>query len=113
MPRAAKFMSRILHKKYFSLFAHHSRVTAREKPQRHTYIGTEEAAKWQCPINLQCNLQRSTAMTFKSFILALAVLAGLANVMTATVASANAPGGAYIQCDGSRDSPVRCKPDGW
>lgn len=29
------------------------------------------------------------------------------------VASANAPGGAYIQCDGGPNSPVRCTPDGW
>ncbi len=52
-------------------------------------------------------------MTFKTFVLTLAVLTGLAGVMSATVASANAPGGAYIQCDGSKDSPVRCTPDGW
>ncbi|HEX4408748.1 MAG TPA: hypothetical protein VH206_08250 [Xanthobacteraceae bacterium] len=52
-------------------------------------------------------------MTFKTFVLTLAVLAGLAGVTTATVASANAPGGSYIQCDGSKNSPVRCTPDGW
>jgi hypothetical protein len=49
-------------------------------------------------------------MTIKTLILALAVIAGFA---TTTIAQANGPGGAYIQCDGSRDSPVRCTPDGW
>jgi hypothetical protein len=54
-------------------------------------------------------------MTMKTFILTLAVLASVttATVTTMTMASANAPGGAYIQCDGSKDSPVRCTPDGW
>jgi hypothetical protein len=49
-------------------------------------------------------------MTMKMFMLALAVIAGAATV---TAASANAPGGAYIQCDGSGSSPIRCTPDGW
>jgi hypothetical protein len=49
-------------------------------------------------------------MTMKVFVLAFAVLASAA---TASAASGNAPGGAYIQCDGSKDSPVRCSPDGW
>lgn len=31
----------------------------------------------------------------------------------ATAFAANAPGGAYIQCDGSASSPVRCTPDSW
>jgi hypothetical protein len=32
----------------------------------------------------------------------------------ARVTLANAPGGAYIQCDRrSKSSPVRCTPDGW
>jgi hypothetical protein len=47
-------------------------------------------------------------MTVKKIILALALLA---SATTATLA--NAPGGAYIQCDGSRSSPVRCTPDSW
>jgi hypothetical protein len=47
-------------------------------------------------------------MVVKRFIVALALLAS----MMATV-SANAPGGAYIQCDPHNpSSPVRCKPDG-
>ena len=47
-------------------------------------------------------------MTVKKIILALVLLA---SATTATLA--NAPGGAYIQCDGSRSSPVRCTPDSW
>ena len=46
-------------------------------------------------------------MTAKKIILALALLA---SAMVA--ASANAPGGAYIQCSGP-SAPVRCTPDGW
>jgi len=34
-------------------------------------------------------------------------------VATTTAFAANAPGGAYIQCDGSASSPVRCTPDSW
>jgi hypothetical protein len=48
-------------------------------------------------------------MTAKTIILALALLAS-----AATYTLANAPGGAYIQCDPrSKSSPVRCTPDGW
>jgi hypothetical protein len=50
----------------------------------------------------------SSAMTAKTIILALALLA-----TAATATWANAPGGAYIQCDGSKSSPARCTPDGW
>jgi len=31
----------------------------------------------------------------------------------AKVILVNAPGGAYIQCNGGPGSPVRCTPDGW
>ena len=48
-------------------------------------------------------------MTAKTIILALALLASAA---TATLA--NAPGGAYIQCDPHNPrSPISCTPDGW
>jgi uncharacterized lipoprotein YajG len=48
-------------------------------------------------------------MSAIKIILALALLAGA----TAT-AFANAPGGAYTQCDpNNKSSPVRCTPDGW
>ena len=48
-------------------------------------------------------------MTAKKFILSLALLASVT-----TAAFANAPGGAYIQCDPRNpSSPVRCTADGW
>jgi hypothetical protein len=55
----------------------------------------------------------SSAMTAKNMILALALLATAA-MATATTTWANAPGGAYVQCDPSNpQSPVRCTADGW
>ena len=54
-----------------------------------------------------------SAMTAKRIILALALLASAATA-TATATWANAPGGAYIQCDPRNpQSPVSCTPDGW
>jgi hypothetical protein len=48
-------------------------------------------------------------MTAKKIILILALLA-----TAATVAFANPPAGAYIQCDPRNPrSPIRCTPDGW
>jgi hypothetical protein len=42
------------------------------------------------------------------------VPSGFGHVFGARVTLANAPGGAYIQCDPrSKSSPVRCTPDGW
>jgi hypothetical protein len=49
-----------------------------------------------------------TMTAARKIILALALLA-----TAATATLANAPGGAYIQCDGGKSSPVRCAPDGW
>jgi hypothetical protein len=49
-----------------------------------------------------------STMTIARIILALSLLAA-----AATVTLASAPDGAYIQCDGSKSSPVRCTPDGW
>ncbi len=50
-------------------------------------------------------------MTVKKTILALALLV---SAMAATTVWANAPGGAYIQCDPRNpSSPIRCTPDGW
>jgi hypothetical protein len=42
-----------------------------------------------------------------------AIILSTAFAITVTAAFANAPGGAYIQCDGSQSSPVRCTPDSW
>jgi hypothetical protein len=52
-------------------------------------------------------------MTAKKIILLLALLASATAATVANTAFANAPGGAYIQCDGTKSSPVRCTPDGW
>jgi|SRR5215469_13276200 len=51
-------------------------------------------------------------MSAKKIIIGLVLLAIAATVPTAG-AFANAPGGAYIQCNGSASSPVRCAPDSW
>jgi hypothetical protein len=52
-------------------------------------------------------------MTTTKLVLVLALLAS-ATTATFSYAFANAPGGAYIQCDPrSKSSPVRCTPDGW
>jgi hypothetical protein len=42
-----------------------------------------------------------------------AMILSTAFAITMNTAFANATGGAYIQCDGSSPSPVRCSPDGW
>jgi hypothetical protein len=51
-------------------------------------------------------------MLAKKIIMGLLLLATATTFIT-TSAFANAPGGAYIQCDGGQSSPVRCAPDSW
>jgi hypothetical protein len=51
-------------------------------------------------------------MLAKKIIMGLVLLA-TATALATTGAFANAPGGAYIQCDGGPSSPVRCTPDSW
>jgi hypothetical protein len=51
-------------------------------------------------------------MLAKKIITGLVLLA-VATTVATTGASANAPGGAYIQCNGGPSSPVRCTPDSW
>jgi hypothetical protein len=47
-------------------------------------------------------------------MLAKKIIMGLVLLTVATAgAFANAPGGAYVQGDGSYSSPVRCTPDSW
>jgi len=47
-------------------------------------------------------------------VLTTVLLALLLAAAAPLVATANAPGGDYIQCDPRNPaSPVRCKPDGW
>jgi hypothetical protein len=55
--------------------------------------------------------EEETKMLAKKIIMGLVLLA-TTNLAT-TGAFANAPGGAYIQCDGGPSSPVRCTPDSW
>ena len=52
---------------------------------------------------------------FTKTIIALsaAVVLSTAFTLAMTAAFANAPGGAYVQCDGSGSSAVRCAPDTW
>jgi hypothetical protein len=51
--------------------------------------------------------------TTKIRIFALSAVISTALTLATSAAFANAPGGAYIQCDGSKNSPVRCVPDEW
>ena len=51
-------------------------------------------------------------MLVKKIIMGMVLLA-TAMTLATTGAFANAPGGAYIQCDGGPSSPVRCTPDSW
>jgi hypothetical protein len=51
--------------------------------------------------------------TIGKIVATAAIILSSALTITVTAAFANAPGGAYIQCDGSNSSPVRCTPDGW
>jgi len=51
-------------------------------------------------------------MLVKKIIMGLVLLA-TAMTLATTGAFANAPGGAYIQCDGGPSSPVKCTPDSW
>ena len=46
-------------------------------------------------------------------IIAGLVLLAIATIVATTGAFANAPGGAYIECNGGPSSPVRCTPDSW
>jgi hypothetical protein len=51
-------------------------------------------------------------MRIKKIVIGLTLLA-VATTAATTGAFANAPGGAYIQCNSSYSSPVRCTPDSW
>ena len=47
-------------------------------------------------------------LTTRKLVLSAAILLSTAFALATSAAFANAPGGAYIQCDGSQSSPVRC-----
>ena len=49
----------------------------------------------------------------RKLVLSGAIVLSAAFALTTSAAFANAPGGAYIQCNGSNSSPVRCVPDEW
>ncbi len=57
-------------------------------------------------------ITRISGMLAEKILMVLVLLAIAATVPT-TGAFANAPGGAYIQCDGSASSAVRCTPNSW
>jgi hypothetical protein len=46
-------------------------------------------------------------------VLSATIILGTAFALATSAAFANAPGGAYVQCDGSKSSAVRCTPDSW
>jgi hypothetical protein len=52
-------------------------------------------------------------LTTRKIALSAAIILSTVFALATSAAFANAPGGAYIQCDGSKSSPVRCTPDGW
>ena len=51
--------------------------------------------------------------TIGKIVVSAAIILSTALTITVTAAFANAPGGAYIQCDGGNSSPVRCARDSW
>ena len=57
-------------------------------------------------------ITRRFTMLARKIIMGLVLLAS-ATTLATTGAFANAPGGAYIQCNGGPSSPVRCTPDSW
>jgi hypothetical protein len=57
--------------------------------------------------------KEETMFTTGKIVLSAALILSTAFALATSAAFANAPGGAYIQCDGSGSSPVRCAPDTW
>jgi hypothetical protein len=51
--------------------------------------------------------------TIGKIVISATIILSAAFEITMSAAFANAPGGAYIQCDGGKSSPVRCTPDSW
>jgi hypothetical protein len=55
-----------------------------------------------------------TMFATKKIALSATILVTIAlGLTTIPAAFANAPGGAYIQCDNGKSSPVKCTPDSW
>jgi hypothetical protein len=61
----------------------------------------------------QTSKEKAMFTNGKIAALSAAVILIIAFAIPSSVAFANAPGGAYIQCNGGPSSPVRCTPDGW
>ena len=59
------------------------------------------------------NRKEMAMLTTRKIMLSAAIVVSTAFALATSAAFANAPGGAYIQCDGTNSSPVRCVPDGW
>jgi hypothetical protein len=57
--------------------------------------------------------KEETMFTTRKIVISAAIIVSTVFALAASAAFANAPGGAYIQCDGSKSSPVRCTPDTW
>jgi hypothetical protein len=59
-------------------------------------------------------IRKEMAMfTIRKLVLSAAIVLSTTFALATSAAFANAPGGAYIKCDGGPSSPVRCVPDGW
>jgi hypothetical protein len=59
-------------------------------------------------------MRKENAMsTIIKITIAAAIVLSAVFAFAADAAFANAPGGAYIQCDSSKSSPVSCTPDSW
>jgi multisubunit Na+/H+ antiporter MnhB subunit len=80
-------------------------VVLRQKRRFVTHCKTQDQPYVSSAVGL---ITRRSTMLAKKIITGLVLLA-----IATTGALANAPGGAYIQCDGSSSSPVRCTPDSW
>jgi len=62
----------------------------------------------------QHTIKKEKAMVVtRKIALSAAIILSTALALATNAAFANAPGGAYVQCNGSYSSPVRCVPDGW
>ena len=57
--------------------------------------------------------KEETMFATTKIVLSATIILGTAFALATSAAFANAPGGAYVQCDGSKSSPVRCVPDSW
>ena len=52
-------------------------------------------------------------LTTRKIMLSAAIILSAAFALGTSAAFANAPGGAYVQCDASPSSPIRCMQDSW